>query len=47
MYLLGDFPEHGDCSLTPLQNAESALSALTDAILRTARPLWAISVSAP
>ena len=47
MYLLGDFPEQGDCSLTPLQNAESAQTALADAILRTARPLWAISVSAP
>ena len=44
MLLLGDFPEQGDCALTPLQNEEEALSALADALCRMARPLWAMNL---
>lgn len=45
--LLGDFPEQGDCTLTPLQNETDAHAALADAIFHTSRPLWAINAFAP
>ena len=44
MFVLGDFPASGECSLTPLQDAEAALSALTDMVCRLPRPLWGVSV---
>ena len=47
LYILGDFPEHGECTLTPLENREGALAALTDALCRMARPLWFANVFNP
>lgn len=46
LLILGDFPDHGECALTPLQNEETAKAALVDVICRMLRPLWAINVYA-
>ena len=47
IYILGDFPEEGECALTPLQSKSFALEALTDTVCRMARPLWAMHIFAP
>lgn len=47
LFLLGDFPESGDCALTPLPDAAAAREALADEIFRMARPLWAVNVFDP
>ena len=47
LLILGDFPAEGECTLTPLQDDDSAQVALTDAICRMNRPLWAMSIFAP
>ncbi|MGX8705037.1 MAG: hypothetical protein ACSW8J_00515 [bacterium] len=47
LFILGDFPMEGECALTPLQDAEAAQEALTDAVCRMVRPLWAVNVFIP
>lgn len=44
LWLLGDFPAQGDCSLTPLEHEEAVRDALGDALCRFVRPLWAANV---
>ena len=47
LYILGDFPEQGECALTPLQDMEAVHAALADALCRMSRPIWALSVFTP
>lgn len=47
LYILGDFPEQGECALTPLKDLEEAQGALADAIGRMTRPLWGVNVFEP
>lgn len=44
LYILGDFPEQGECALTPLQDMESVQAALEDGIRRLNRPMWGMNV---
>ena len=43
LFVLGDFPEAGECSLTPLQDLAMATDALSDALVHMPRPLWAMN----
>ena len=47
LYILGDFPEAGECALTPLPDKDEAQSALSDALGRMTRPLWGVNAFDP
>ena len=42
-YILGEFPAHGDCTVTPLQNLQMAQESFSDALCRLSRPLWCVN----
>ena len=43
LWLLGDFPQEGECALTPLENEAAVRDALGDALCRFRRPVWAVN----
>lgn len=47
LYILGDFPEQGECALTPLQAPKDVRAALEDGMLHLRRPLWGVNAFFP